>query len=176
MRCFNVRAHNNLATSNGFTLVELLIVMMMVGILSAITAPSVLGLYNRTKANGSITTVQGALREAQRQAIRKSRNCTVTLDSTANMVMGSCLATGDRRLDAVTIRSSASSFQFNIKGAVTNSSGQFLSTPITIVLSSRYSSTQKCVVVSAPLGLIRTGTYNGSSQGTPSDTNCLPNS
>jgi prepilin-type N-terminal cleavage/methylation domain-containing protein len=171
MQFFNVRAHNK-----GFTLIEMLLVIVVVGILSAIAAPSLLGLYSRSRLMGSVTETQGALREAQRQAIRKSRNCTVTLDSSANMILGSCLATGNRRLNSVTLRSSTPSFQFNIKGAITNASGQLLTTPVVIVLSSPRSQTLRCLVVSSPLGFIKTGTYSGSQQGTLTDTNCLPDS
>jgi prepilin-type N-terminal cleavage/methylation domain-containing protein len=171
MQFFNVRASNK-----GFTLTEMLVVMMMIGILSAIAAPSLLGLYNRTRLMGAVTESQGALREAQRQAIRKSRNCTVTLDNSANMVLGSCLSSGNRRLNGVTLRSSVSSFQFNIKGAITNSSGALLADPVVIVLSSPRTRTAKCLLVSAPLGFIKTGTYTGNPQSTLTDANCLPDS
>jgi len=66
-------------TNQGFTLIELLIILLIVGILSAFAGPSFLGLLNRGKVNNAVAQVQGALQEAQREAIRKSRNCTVVM-------------------------------------------------------------------------------------------------
>lgn len=59
----------NLKNSNsGFTLLEVLVVIVMVGILSAIAAPSWLSFVARQKLNKANDSVLAALQEAQRKA------------------------------------------------------------------------------------------------------------
>ncbi len=143
-------AHNN----KGFTLIETLIIVIIIGILSAIVAPSFLGMLNRNKVNAALVQVQGALKEAQREAIRKNKSCTVTLDTTNNKFTASCLVTGESTLKDVAIRSSNSSIAFNFKGRTSSSS--------TIVIASSNSSVtkQKCLAIAAGIGIMRTGDYD----------------
>ena len=63
------------AKSLGFTLLEVLVVMIMVGILSAIAAPSWLGFVNNQRINASQTKIFQAIKVAQSDAkIRSSNN------------------------------------------------------------------------------------------------------
>lgn len=55
-------------STRGFTLLEVLVVIVMVGIFSAIAAPSWLSFVNRQQLNKANDTVLAALREAQREA------------------------------------------------------------------------------------------------------------
>jgi prepilin-type N-terminal cleavage/methylation domain-containing protein len=176
----------NAPNNKGFTLIETLIIVIIIGILSAIAAPSYLGMLNRNKVNDALVKVRGALQEAQREAIRKSKTCTVTLNTTNNKVTSPCLVTGERDLcirrdnstgtclETVSIRTSTSEFNLDLKGTTFNTSTPPapLTTPVTIVLSlSSNPSFQRCLVMSVPLGLTRSGTYSGSGTNESSCTN-----
>lgn len=142
--------------NQGFTLIETLIVVAMIGILSAISAPSFLAMLNKAKVNDALTQVKGALQEAQREAIRKSTSCTVTLGTSS--ITSPCLVTGARTLPngvELTTNISGSQITFSFRGNTTNGG--------TTVLKMSDGSTQKqrCLVTSIGIGLIRTGEYNG---------------
>lgn len=147
-------------SDQGFTLIELLIIVVIVGILTAIAAPSFLALLNRSRIHDALVAVEGALKEAQREAVKRSTSCTITLST--NSVTGPCLVTGSRNLKneiqlATNISGSPATVTFSHRGTVT------LSDTGTIVLyRSDSSNGQRCLVMSSPLGIVRTGNYSGS--------------
>jgi type II secretory pathway pseudopilin PulG len=63
----------------GFTLLETLIIVVVLGVLTAIAAPNLLSLMDGVKINQTITEVRGTLQEGQRQAIRNNQPCVVSL-------------------------------------------------------------------------------------------------
>jgi prepilin-type N-terminal cleavage/methylation domain-containing protein len=65
-------AHHN---EDGFTLLELIVVILFAGILAAISAPSFSALNQRNKVTQDLTSAKNALLEAQRSAIRRGQNC-----------------------------------------------------------------------------------------------------
>ena len=60
MLLYNARKHNS-----GFTLIEMLIVTVIIGVIAAIAAPNLLGLLNRNRVNQAARQVEGALRESK---------------------------------------------------------------------------------------------------------------
>ncbi len=83
-------------TDRGFTLIETTIIVVIVGILSAISAPSFLSMFNKNKVNNAIAQVQGTLQEAQTEAIRRSKICRVGLSSSnQSMLTSNCFALVD---------------------------------------------------------------------------------
>jgi prepilin-type N-terminal cleavage/methylation domain-containing protein len=151
MQLSNVYKNNQ-----GFTLPEVLVVILIVGILSAISGPSFLGRYQRQQVNEALTQVQGALKETQREAIKRSRSCSANLNS--NTLSGSCLVTGNRNLNNVSVRG-ASTFEFDFKGNHPSEKIIVVSPPNSYI-------NQKCLVVSNGIGIMRTGNYPDNDSGT----------
>jgi prepilin-type N-terminal cleavage/methylation domain-containing protein len=90
---FVKKSHRFLAVKNpksrreslGFTLIEVLVVTVMVGILSAIAAPSWLGFANNQRINASQTKIFQAIKVAQSDAkIRSSNSDRTKLTFTLN--------------------------------------------------------------------------------------------
>jgi prepilin-type N-terminal cleavage/methylation domain-containing protein len=79
MRLLNVRRFSN---ERGFTLAEILTALVITGILSALVGANLLAWVNRNKVQQVAESVQGALQDAQRQAIRLGRHCQVELSNT----------------------------------------------------------------------------------------------
>ncbi len=74
--------------TSGFTLIEVLVVISIVGILSAIAAPSWLGFVARQRLNKANDTVFAALQQAQREAKKNKRSYSVSiqLDNSINKI------------------------------------------------------------------------------------------
>lgn len=146
-------------SNQGFTLIEMLVILIIVGILSTISAPSFLGMLNRAKVNNALAQVRGALQEAQREAMRKSKSCSVILDTTSipNKVTGSCLVTGDRTLPSgVALQTDISPLKFGLRGN-TNRAGK-----IAVFMTDGSIPLKQCIVTSVGIGLMRDGVYSGS--------------
>lgn len=124
----------------GFTLIETLIVVIIVGILAAIAAPSWVAFVQQQKlskaANRVYWEVMGAQSLAKKDKLTKSPPTTIQdVDPT------------------VTVTYPATMIQFDYRGAVKNEDV----VPYRINLSATDTSKQKCVVVMTILGTAKIG-------------------
>jgi prepilin-type N-terminal cleavage/methylation domain-containing protein len=154
--------HSNASKDLGFTLAESLIVVAIVGILVAIAIPSLKAAIDRANLAQATDLVVGSLHQAQREAMRRDRGCTLTLDKDSRKIVGDrgCLLSGDRYLPAsisIDYTGSAGDIQYGIRGNTTANK--------TVILSVRDSPRNtRCLTISAPLGIVRLGTYDSTAR------------
>jgi type II secretory pathway pseudopilin PulG len=151
-----MRPYNANKDEQGFTLIENLAIVILLGIVGSITAPHFWKMYKEFEVNQAFNDLQGALQEAQRHAIKKSQTCTITLDKTTKKVIGSsgCLLEERNFPKSVTIEHTGNStVSFNFRGETNVSSAK------TIVLHDANQSNKKCLSISAGIGLMRSGNY-----------------
>lgn len=156
---------------SGFTLIELIAALVIIGIIAAIASPSFVGLLNRVRVDTALQELLGAIRETQRLAMRHGKTCRININPSNNLIDATdseCLLENRRIDDSVIVRTNLSGATPNIlfshRGSTTKMG--------TIVLSSDLTNFQKCFVISLGLGIMRTGEYTGSSTGSVSASNC----
>ena len=150
--------------NRGFTLTELMITLVVVGIVAAIASPNFFGFLNRIKVNNSLEQLLGAIRETQRQAMRQGKRCRIDINPNTKILSANplgCLLNNRKIDENVIIRTNLSgatpNISFSHKGNTTKMG--------TIVLSSNFTDTQRCFVISLGLGIMRTGNYTGGKNG-----------
>ncbi|WP_309745118.1 GspH/FimT family pseudopilin [Chamaesiphon sp. OTE_20_metabat_361] len=148
--------HSSVSRDLGFTLAESLIVLAIVGILVAIAIPSAIAALHRAKLAQATDMVVASLQEAQREAIRSNRTCTLTLDKAAGKILGQqgCLLSGDRTLpDEIKLDyTGTGDIDYGMRGNTTDNKS--------ILLQVKNTANYRCLTVSAPLGIIRPGSYD----------------
>jgi prepilin-type N-terminal cleavage/methylation domain-containing protein len=152
--------HSNANKQIGFTLIESLIVLAIVGILLAIGIPSLIAAQNRAKLNQATEMVVAGLQESQREAIRQNKSCTLTLEKDSHKIDGQqgCLLSGDINLpDAIDLdyTGAVGTIQYGFRGNTTTNKTIFLR------IKDNHQNA-RCFTVSAPLGIIRIGSYQAS--------------
>jgi prepilin-type N-terminal cleavage/methylation domain-containing protein len=145
--------------NRGFTLIEIMVVVMILGILASLAIPSFVAMNNRSKLNSGLIDLSTSLQEVQRTSIRTSKSCTLTFPASGSInpiINSSCLIAGNLPLDSFKIRNDITSVIFNYQGNTATST----TTKGTIILSLVGDKDQKCLVISPGIGLIRTGNYD----------------
>lgn len=146
----------------GFTLIEMLVVVIIIGVLGSIAAPSWLSYLNRQRVTTVRDELKAVLKEAQTKAQQKSTSYSVVLGSTPDGPTAA-LSTAGAIANPVTLGSntkniqlasfvgstaSSASLEFNYRGEVSKDDLPF----VIKVISDNSSDTQKCLIVSSLLG------------------------
>jgi prepilin-type N-terminal cleavage/methylation domain-containing protein len=159
-------SHYNAHKSNsGFTLVELLITLVVIGVIAAITAPNFLGLLSRNRVNDAALQVEGALKEAQRQAMRKGKICQIDINTPSktisNPATNGCLLNTRNLNNLIQLNSNLPSISFSSKGNITGGSiiAPVTVTPVIVVSMPNRTTQNKCVVFDGFFGVMRSGDY-----------------
>lgn len=184
MLLFNAPRKNSRAS--GFTLIETLTAIIVAGVLAAIAAPSLMGLLNQNRAKDSMRQIEGAIKLVQRQAIRRGKSCTLTINTstkTMSATPSECLLDNRTVNDAVTIKADGNPVPTSID-LVFSHKGNRPSTAITgsdnaqqrtIAIYNSTTGTKYCVTVTTVLGAVKSGIYTGDVTGEILDDSCTIN-
>jgi prepilin-type N-terminal cleavage/methylation domain-containing protein len=151
-------------SKGGYTLVELIIVIVIVGVLAAIAAPGWLAFMNSRRANAARDQVFQALRQAQAQALRGKESQAVVFTTAALPTVNSLGVTqpiGDGQLDAnavgLRVRNGATtinSVEFDANGNLKATDLDEQGIKITVTVPPN-TGAKRCVIVQTLLGAMR---------------------
>lgn len=170
-------------SDKGFTLIEIITAVIIVGVLASVAAPNFLGMLNQTRVKNGLGQVEGAIKESQRLAMRRGQTCILRFTSTGSGSSKHALAqtAPDLTVDSRTVESDGCllstrefdneiSLQFDDGTTVTTvdssntvdilfTSKGNTSTQGTMIISRSGTDTKKCLQIEGILGNILTGDY-----------------
>lgn len=186
--------HYRQTSQSGFTLLESLITIAVIGILGVVSAPSFSTWLNNKKVEDVTAQVEGAIKEAQLESIKKGQACTLNLGVSITSTPANCLTSGSRDLSKLGITALGSNtnsnasgisistanlgtspvINFTYKGTIPTMSGG--TGIITIYQASGAASRKmRCIVIASGIGIIRPGTYTGATPTAPVVNSCRTN-
>ena len=185
----------NVHKNQGFTLLEILVALAITGILAALTGPNLSAWLNSNRVPEATDAIQLALEDAQRQAIRRGKSCTInftnptgnnpTVYSQITATEAGCLVATNTNAGSLSlpqevfmvvsnfpILGSSPGVQFSFRGHVPDLTFDPQQNQAIIVLypaanaaAAPYSNQErKCIVIASMLGIVKQGTYNGTSR------------
>lgn len=116
----------------GYSLVELLVVLLLVGLLATLAGPSLTGYVNRQKTRGALDRIAADLALARMSAVRTGHRSVVRFSGASGYRVEVEVAGGDeslRRVElgkdyaGVVVLPPASAFEFNSRGLLATAPG-----------------------------------------------------
>ena len=161
-------------SNSGFTLTEMIVTIIIIGVIAAIAAPNLLGLLNRNRVNEAARQIEGALTEAQRQAMKSGSQCSIRIDAANETISNpaapanGCLLSNRVLDDSIQLNTNTTTITFSGKGNITGSTP-----PILVVSMPNGTDLQRCIVIDSLLGSQRSGEYSGTIPTPPVSSSCL---
>lgn len=161
--------------TSGFTLIEVLVTVVLMGILFAIAAPNWVAFMNQQRVGAARNQISQAIRNAQSQAQQTKVNRALVFDNNNNQPRYAIVPAPDNTIPATisnwqnlgdgsvppgTIRltAPAPTLIFDSFGSVVTSATPPISLPYTVTIGSTLSSNpRRCVTVQTLLGVLAEG-------------------
>ena len=164
MQSIGVASHPAKEANQGFTMVELLIVLVILAILSAVALPNLRSGMRREQLAATSLGLISWLERARNQAVKDMESCQINIESSAASLAIASNSPGCTEIETFKVADqentptdvsleltddSESEFSFSPRGSV-NSDQE-------IELTMEGSPTTRCIKVIAPVGLVRSG-------------------
>lgn len=150
-----------MSKQSGFTLIEISAILVISGVLAALSVPSLIGMQARQTLKADMNRIKSALQEAQRTAIKQGKSCQVSLTA-PNVITSACFSEAVSLNSKTSFVSSLSGFDkitFSFKGNLTangSGAGERL-----LIFSNTQTSSQRCLAIATGIGIFRGGDYEG---------------
>ncbi len=153
-------------TAQGFTLLEVLMVVFIIGILATIGGPSWVAMVNNTRLNKAQDIIALAVRDAQRQALvnKATREVTIQQDSPTSQVWWAVHPQGAAPApkqnidqDRLIINPPSTIITFNDKGELDPEDQAAEDDPTKINITLENGGEQRCVILRTLLGSVHKG-------------------
>ncbi|MEM9264214.1 MAG: type II secretion system protein [Cyanobacteria bacterium P01_F01_bin.13] len=137
----------------GFTIIEVLVVVLMLGIIAAIIAPGWLGYVSRRQIDRARSDLAQIIESAQSDAqqksstrvVRFSGGPTLQVNSTTGVTTGRERSVGGEKNETIDLTPNVQEFVFNYKGEAEGA-------PYIVSVTSDSSETPRCIIVPTLLG------------------------
>lgn len=163
--------------ANGFSLLEVLVVVALVGILATLAIPSSSAVQRRLKLDSGLRRLRLGLDRGRMAAKRDRQPCALKLSANGwqpplagdlPACRGGVTPLKESGAGALELRS-------NLPDAVRFSTNGLVLDGGLVVLSHPSHGQALCLVIGLPLGISRSGFYEGDPSGSMSSSLCLPN-